>query len=97
MAQIMVRSERIASVTPLIQAAIQTELRVIATGIRRTQSRLRQFEQRYGFSTEQLLKNEVAGAVDDNSIEIIEWLGESRLLTRLQTEYRELAEIEICA
>jgi hypothetical protein len=97
MTQLMVKSGRIASVTPLIQAALQTELRVIATGIRRTQTRLRQFEQRYGFSTEQLLKDVVAGVVDDNFIEIIEWLGESRLLTRLQTEYRELAEIEICA
>jgi hypothetical protein len=97
MAQIMVKSGEIASVTPLIQAAIQTELRVIATGIRRTQTRLHQFEQRYGFSTEQLLKSESAGALDDNSLDIIEWLGESRLLTRLQAEYRELAEIEICS
>lgn len=97
MTQLMVKSARIASVTPLIQAALQTELRVIATGIRRTQARLHQFEQRHGFSTEQLLKNEVTGAVDDNSIEMIEWLGESRMLTRLQAEYRELAEIEICS
>ena len=97
MTQLMVKSARFASVTPLIQAALQTELRVIATGIRRTQARLHQFEQRYGFSTEQLLKNEVTGTVDDNSIEMIEWLGESRMLTRLQAEYRELAEIEICS
>lgn len=97
MTQLMVKSARIASVTPLIQAALQTELRMIATGIRRTQARLNQFEQRYGFSTEQLLKNEASGAIDDNSIEMIEWLGESRMLTRLQTEYRELAEIEICS
>ena len=97
MAQIMVTSGRRAAALPLIQAAFRTELGVIATGIRRAQARLHQFEQRYGFSTEQLLANEAASAVDDNAFEMIEWLGESRMLARLQTEYRELAEIEICS
>ncbi len=97
MAQILVTSGQRTAVLPLIQAAFRAELGVIATGIRRTQARLRQFEQRHGFSTEQLLANEAANAVDDNSLEIIEWLGESRMLARLQAEYRELAEIEICS
>ena len=97
MTQLMVKSGKIATVRPLIQAAFRTELGVIATGIRRTQAHLRHFEQRYGFSTEQLLANEAANAVDDHSLDIIEWLGESRMLVRLQAEYRELAEIEICS
>ena len=97
MAQILVTSGKRTVVLPLIQAAFRTELGVIATGIRRTQARLHQFEQCYGFSTEQLLANEAASAVDDNSLDMIEWLGESRMLARLQTEYRELAEIEICS
>ena len=97
MTQIMVASSRKAAVIPLIQAALRTELGVMATGIRRTQARLRQFEQRFGFSTEQLLANEAAQTIDDNSLDMIEWLGESRMLARLQAEYRELTEIEICS
>lgn len=97
MTQIMVTSSRKTAVLPLIQAALRTELGVIATGIRRTQARLRHFEQRFGFSTEQLLANEAARTIDDNSLDMIEWLGESRMLDRLQAEYRELTEIEICS
>lgn len=97
MTQLMVKSGQVASILPLIQAAIHTHLQMIATGIRRTQNHLQQFEQQYGFSTEQLLKSETEGTIDDNSMDMIEWLGESRMLARLQSEYRELADIEICS
>lgn len=81
----------------MIQAASHAQLQMIATGIRRTQMRLQHFEQQYGFSTEHLLKSEADGTIDDDSLDIIEWLGESRMLARLQSEYHELAEIEICS
>ena len=66
MTQILVKSEHIDSITPLLKAAIKTQLSVIATGIRRTKERLTYFEKRYGFSTEELLKKEHTGTLDDD-------------------------------
>lgn len=97
MTQILVKSDHISSITPLIRAAIKTQLSVIATGIRRTRERLSDFEHKYGFSTEALLKKEHDGTLNDDELDIIEWLGEWRMLERLQDEHKELEEIEICS
>jgi hypothetical protein len=97
MTQLIVKSDHQSAVTPLIEAAIHTQLRVIATGIRRTQERLSDFERQYGFSSADLLRKERDGALDDSALDIIEWLGECRMLARLQDEQRELTELEVCS
>lgn len=97
MTQLIVKSDHATPIIPLLRAAIKTELQVINTGIRRTQARLQQFEQHYGFSTTELLNREQAGTLNDDELETIEWLGESRMLLRLQDERRALTEIEICS
>jgi hypothetical protein len=97
MTQLIVKSDHISSITPLIRAAIKTQLSLVATGIKRTRERLTAFEQKYGFSTEELLKQEHEGTLNDDELDIIEWLGEWRMLERLQDEHHELAEIEICS
>ena len=67
------------------------------TCIRKTRARLNYFEEKYQYSTQNLLRQEAEGTLDDNNLEMIEWLGESRILERLQTEYQDLMGIEICS
>lgn len=97
MPQLIVKSENIRSTVSLISAALKTQLNVIATGIKRTRMRITYFETTYEFSTAELLEKETDGTLDDSDLEIIEWLGEYRMLERLEAEYRELVGLEICS
>lgn len=97
MPQLIVKSENIRSTVSLISAALKTQLNVIATGIKRTRMRIKYFETTYEFSTAELLEKETLGTLDDSDLEIIEWLGEYRMLERLEAEYRELVGLEICS
>ena len=97
MPQLILKSANIISIEPLIRSAINTQLKMITTGIKRTKARLQYFEHKYAFSTKELLQQESQGTIDDNDLEIIAWLGERKMLERLETEYQELVGIEICS
>ena len=55
------------------------------------------FEKKYGFSTPDLLGREAQGSLDDDNLEFIEWIGESKALERLLSEMEILKEIRICS
>ena len=77
---------------PLVEAAIQNELRLLQAGIRRTEERLTAFETKYGLSSPEFLrryeKDELAETLD-----FAEWVGEYRLLERLKEKAETLREI----
>ncbi len=75
------------SLRPLLESAIQTESKVLALGLRRTQERLAEFEQRYGFTSDEFERRFAARELDE-SLDFIEWLGEIKTL-RLLTEQRQ--------
>lgn len=78
---------------PLVEAAIQNELRLLAAGIRRTEERLRAFEKRYGLTTDEFLQQYENDQLQE-TLDFDEWVGESRLLERLQDNASTLREIE---
>lgn len=78
---------------PLIEAAIQNELRLLAAGIQRTEQRLRAFEERYGLATAEFLQQYENDELEE-TLEFDEWVGESRLLERLQDNASTLREIQ---
>jgi hypothetical protein len=77
---------------PLVEAAIQNEVRLLEAGIHRTEQRLRAFEAQYGLASEEFLQryenDELAETLD-----FAEWIGEHRLLARLQEKAATLQEI----
>ncbi len=75
------------SLKPLLESAIQTESKVLALGLRRTQERLAEFEQRYGFTSDEFERRFAARELDE-SLDFIEWLGEIKTL-RLLTEQQQ--------
>ena len=74
---------------PLIEAAMRTQLRVIETGLRRTERRLRGFERRYNMSSEEFYQCLTQDQIEE-TLETIEWAGEYQTWLRLHRQYETL-------
>ena len=77
---------------PLVEAAIQNELRILQAGIARTEQRLRAFETHYGFSSEKFIQQYENDELSE-TLDFIEWIGEYRLLQRLNDKVKTLQGI----
>ena len=96
MTELTIKSDRPDAVRSELRLAINNQARSLRDSIRRTQTNLDAFEQKYGLTTEKLLKNEEQGTLKDDNLELIEWLGEHRIMQRLREELEVLEEIHIC-
>ena len=74
---------------PVLQAIESYKARLRA-GIKRTQSRLTQFEQRYGVDTGHFLQEMTSEDLEGGDLEYVEWAGEAKLLEALEAELTEL-------
>lgn len=79
---------------PLVEAALANELRLIQAAIRQSEERLRIFEETYDMTTTDF----VARFEDDEleeTLDLVEWIGEYRLLIHLQYKAETYQGIEI--
>lgn len=97
MTELIIRSEQAEAVRFEVQSALDGQRRVIEGSIKRTRGYLQAFEEKYGFSTLELLRKESRGDLDDSNLEFIEWLGEARTLEHLEAELKLLEDIRICS
>ena len=67
---------------PLVEGALQNELRLLEAGLRRSAQRLQEFEARYGLSTTDFVQRYENDALEE-TLEFAEWVGEYRLRARL--------------
>ena len=77
---------------PLIEAALDNELRLLQAAIQRTEGRLRQFEAANGMNSAEFLRRYENDELPE-SLDYAEWIGEYRILTRLREKanaYREI-------
>lgn len=81
-------SDRQAAQTVL--QALESYKARLRAGIERTKRRLHDFEQRYGVTTLHFLQEMTAEDLRDGDLEYVEWAGEAKLLTGLETELSEL-------
>ena len=92
MAALTLISEGTYQVQPLIEAALEHESGFLQAGIRQTEARLAAFEEKYQRSTADFL-----AAYEDDQVEetldMVEWLGEYRLLQRLYEKLEALRSI----
>lgn len=79
---------------PLVESAIQNELRMVESGIQRTEQRLDDFEARHGMSTQEFLRRAEAGNVPE-TLDFAEWEGEWRLIERLREKAITLQNLHI--
>lgn len=77
---------------PLVEAAIQNELRLLEAGLHRTEEKLHAFEIRFGMTTPEFVQRYEADELEE-TLEFIEWVGEYRLRERLLDKTNTLREI----
>jgi len=92
MAKLTLLSSRKRSLEPLVEAALHNELRLLEAGIRRSQQRLQELENLHGLSTEEFLRRYENNQLEE-TLEFAEWIGEYRLLDRLQEKAQTLREV----
>ena len=74
---------------PLVQAALENELRLLEAGIRQTEQRLSAFEAKYQLSTADFQRRYESDELTE-TLDFAEWVGETRLLERLREKVETL-------
>jgi hypothetical protein len=93
MAELTLISQDSESIKPLVEGAISEALRLTESGIQRTEQRLQEFEQKYQLSTQEFLTRYENDEWSE-TLDLDEWIGESRMLQRLQEKADRLRGIE---
>ena len=94
MTELKLFSSRKRPLKPLVEAALNNELRLLEAGIQRTKLRLQAFENQHGLTTEQFEQRYENNKLRE-TLDFDEWIGESRLLARLQEKADALREINL--
>lgn len=81
---------------PLVEAALANELRLIEAGILQTKRRLEDFEKKYQLNTKDFLLRYENDGIEE-TMDTIEWIGESRMLERLNKKADTLRNIRIAS
>ena len=81
---------------PLIQAALMNEARLLEAGKRQTERRLVKYEAEYQMSTREFVRRFESNELDE-TLELIEWIGEYRMLKRLQEKIEILQGIQFAS
>ncbi len=87
--QVTITTETSVALKPLIESAIQSELRVLKVGIERTQQRLQAFEEQYGLTSDEFERRFGAGEIEE-SLDFIEWAGEIKTYQLLGSQRQAL-------
>ncbi|PSB18605.1 hypothetical protein C7B65_15035 [Phormidesmis priestleyi ULC007] len=93
MTELKLISKHSGSLQPLIEGAIAEALHSTEAGIQQTAQRLRDFEEKYQLSTKEFLHRYENDEFQE-TLELDEWIGEFRLLQRLQEKVERLRGIE---
>ncbi len=95
MTQVTIKSATADQVRPLVQVALEHELRFLNIGIQKTMRNLQRLEERFGMESQQFYQEFQTGTMGDE-MEYITWAGEYETLLQLQEDYAELEQIQVC-
>lgn len=93
MEQLTLVSKHARPLKPLVEAALKNELRLLQAGIQRSEQKLRQWEARYGLPTLEFVRRYENDQFEE-TLELAEWVGEHRLMTRLLEKAQILQEVK---
>lgn len=93
MTDIRLISKQNRQIKPLVEAALANELRLLETGIRRTEERLKEFEKKYQMLTQDFLTRYENNEIEE-TLDFVEWIGESMLLKRLREKAEVIRDIQ---
>lgn len=92
--QVTIKSTGQEDLKPPVWAAIRGELKLLAHGIKRTRTKLQEFEQQFGMSSEEFGQKFNDAEVGE-SLDFIEWFGEIKTLRLLNQQQNALERAEI--
>ncbi len=93
MTELTLISHHDGALQPLIEGAISEALRSTQSGIERCQERLKTFEQQSGMTSAEFLQRYENDELQE-TLELGEWIGEIRMLQRLQEKVTRLRGVE---
>jgi hypothetical protein len=93
MAELTLISQHEGALQPLIEGAISEALRSTTAGISRGEARLREFEAQYGMTSADFLQRYENDELPE-TLELGEWIGEIKMLQRLQDKLDRLSGVE---
>lgn len=82
------------SLRPLVEAALENELRLLQAGMARTEARLQAFEAKYGLTSAEFVRRYENDELPE-TLAHDEWVGEVRLLARLREKAETLRGIQV--
>jgi hypothetical protein len=77
---------------PIVEAALENELRLIEAGIRQTEQSLKKFEEQYQLKTKDFISRYENDKFEE-TMDFAEWIGEFRMLERLHEKADTLRSI----
>ncbi len=92
--QVTITAESPLSIKPLVEAAIQNELKMLTHGINRTRERLAAFEKQYGMGSEEFERRFKSREINE-TLDFIDWWMEIEALHRLEDQFRTLHEARL--
>lgn len=79
---------------PLVEAALENQLRLLQVGIARTEARVQAFEAEYNLTSAEFVRRYENDELPE-TLAFDEWLGEYRLLARLREKAETLQGIQV--
>jgi hypothetical protein len=92
--EVVIKTNASESLKPLLEVAIQNQLKALQHGIQRTKERVAEFEKRGGMSSTEFEKKMQTEEIDE-TIETIDWNMELAALRFLEGQYQSLREAKI--
>jgi len=77
---------------PLVEAALANELRLIEAGMKQAMNAMRAFEKKYQMPSQEFLSRYENDEIEE-AMDFAEWIGEIRLIERLQEKAVTLRDI----
>lgn len=94
MSQVTLTSPDNVSVRLIVESALKDRAQQLELAIHQTEARIQNFEKSYGLTTSEFLAKFRENDLQ-HSFDFDEWIGESRLLARLQEKLAGLQSIQI--
>lgn len=92
--QVTITSESPVSLKPLLEGAIQAELKLLQHGINRTREHLAVFEKQFGMTSEEF-ERRFDGKDLQETLDFLDWWMELEALHLLEDKYRALQEARV--
>jgi len=77
---------------PLVEAALFNELRLLEAGMRRTEEKLRGFEEKYHLVTKDFISRYENDEIKE-TLDVDEWVGEFRMWKRFKEKIETLKDV----